>query len=92
MFLDDKETKRKTVKHISENIHMFSFKEKFFLRIICIALVFSPQLSKSISNIFIFVTRGKKGIKKKNDFVKAEKLKKAGIDNSNKKAVREFDF
>lgn len=92
VFLDDKKIKRKAVNHISENIHLFSFKEKFFLRIICFALILPAPVSKLISNIFIFMTRGMKGIEKKNEFVKLEKIKLAGINNANKKIVREFEF
>jgi glycosyltransferase involved in cell wall biosynthesis len=92
VFLDDKGIKRKAVNHISENIHLFSFKEKFFLKMICFALILPAPVSKLISNIFIFMTRGMKGIDKKNEFVNSEKIKLAGINNANKKIVREFEF
>ncbi|HMS64700.1 MAG TPA: glycosyltransferase family 2 protein [Ignavibacteria bacterium] len=92
VFVDDKEVKRKAVTHISENIHMFSLKEKLFLRMICFTLMLPAPVSKFLSNVFIFLTRGVKGIEKKNDFVKAERLKKAGLTDSNKMIVREFEF
>lgn len=92
VFLDDKEIKRKAVDHISENIHLFSSREKLFLRMICFTLNLPAPVSKLFSNIFIFITRGMKGIEKKNEFVKAEKIKLAGINNANKKIVREFEF
>jgi len=92
VFLDDEETKQKTASHISENLHLFSPKEKFYLRIINAALRIPSPIAKLISNTFIFSIRGKKGIIKKNAFVKSELLKKSKIKNTDNLVVREFQF
>lgn len=92
VFLDDKEVRQKTAKHISENLHLFTKKENFFFRIINTALLMPSPVSKFISNIFIFSVRGMKGIRKKNEFIKAEMLKKSEINEADNIVVREFQF
>jgi len=92
IFLDDEETKQKTASHISENLYLFSIEEKFYLRIINAALRIPSPIAKLISNTFIFLIRGKKGIDKKNEFVKNEMQKKSKVKNSDNLVVREFQF
>ncbi len=92
VFLDDKEMRTKTAKNISANLHLFSRKEKLLFRIIYLTLLLPPFLSRIISNLFIFSIRGMKGIKKKNEFVKTERLKKSKIKKTDNIALREFQF
>lgn len=92
VFVDDKEMRRKTVKNISENLCLFGSREKFYFRVITIALSLPSPVARIISNSFIFSIRGIKGIKKKNEFVKNELLKKTKIKKTDNLAVREFQF
>ena len=92
VFIDDKDTRIKTAEHIKENIDKFSDKEKNYLRMIRIAHTLPSPLAKSISNAFIFATRGSAGLKKKNDYVKNELMKKEKLSKKKSLAVREFKF
>lgn len=92
VFIDDKETKIKTKDHIIKHLHLFSPKEKFLLYIVIFALSIPAPVSRAVSDIFIFLTRGPKGLKKKNDFVKQEKKKLEIYKGKNKTIIREFSF
>ncbi len=92
VFIDDKEIRIKTADHIKENLNLFSDKEKKYLRMIRIAHILPAPLARSISNAFIFATRGAAGMKKKNDYVRGELLKKEKLRKKKSLAVREFKF
>lgn len=90
VFVDDAQTRKKTRVHILRHLSLFSSYEKIVLFIIIVALALPVSVSKPISNLFIFLTKGNKGIKKKNEFVKSEIFKK--IKNKNSKAIRKLEF
>ena len=92
VFIDDKETRLKTAAHIKENIHLFSDKEKKYLRMIRAAQMLPSPLARSVSNAFIYATRGSAGVKKKNDYVRGELMKKEKLSKKKSLAVREFKF
>lgn len=92
VFVDDAATKDKTRKHILKNLVHFSIKEKILLRIIVIVFWLPAFLSGTLSDIFILITRGVKGLKKKNNFVNHEKQKKEIIKSKKESIIREFSF
>lgn len=92
VFIDDAETKAKTRKHIISHLSLYPFKEKMLLRIIVFVLWLPEPLSRSLSDLFIFLTRGKKGLEKKNNFVKSEKKKLDIIKNEKETILRDFSF
>jgi glycosyltransferase involved in cell wall biosynthesis len=92
VFIDDKEIRLRTAEHIAANIDKFSDAEKKYLRIIRTALSLPSPLSRMISNAFIFFTRGKTGMNKKNEYVKSELSKKEKLSRQKSLAVREFKF
>jgi glycosyltransferase involved in cell wall biosynthesis len=92
VFLDSREIRYKTSKSIFQNLNRFSFSEKTYLTIAAIALIFPTFFSRIFSNLFIFITRGKLGIKKKNYFVRKEREKRRKKLELASKDVREFDF
>ncbi|HLG33413.1 MAG TPA: hypothetical protein VI757_00910 [Bacteroidia bacterium] len=49
-------------------------------------------ITKPCSDIFIFMTRGKPGLKKKNDFVRKELLKKEKAKQQKFSTVRTLEF
>jgi len=92
VFLDDHAIKSKTQKHILEHLNPFSFKEKVYLFIIVAVLRLPSAVSKFLSNVFIFLIRGREGLEKKNKFVKQELEKKEIINSKKKTIIREFSF
>lgn len=91
IFVDGKQVRKKTSKHIFKNLGLFTMYEKIFLLIIIIALSIPTLISKPASDIFIYFLKGRAGLKKKNDFVKNELHKKAK-QNVSKNSIRELDF
>jgi glycosyltransferase involved in cell wall biosynthesis len=91
VFIDTEEQKQKTISYIKLNIYKSSKLEKIYLSLIAFVLMLPPQFSKLFSNCFIFFTRGRKGIQKKNKFVSEEIRKILFVENKNK-AIRTFDF
>lgn len=91
VFVDDEITKKKTRDDIINKLHMFSLVEKLYLSIIVLALSLPAIISKFISNCFIWITKGKKGIVKKNTFVTGELQKKKKILEQSKQ-VRSLVF
>ena len=92
VYIDEKPVRIKTGKDILTKLHKFTFKESIFLSIAATTLLLPVFLSRFISNLFIFMTRGKAGMKKKNNFVEKEKLKKREKETAKNNIVREFDF
>lgn len=92
VFIDDKETKLKTRNHILKNISIFPLKEKIYLLLIVFALWLPGSVSRVLSDTFIFLTRGFKGIEKKNNFVRSEKEKIQIIKNQKDTIIRDFSF
>lgn len=92
VFIDDKETRLKTADHIKENINLFSDKEKNYLRMIRAAHLLPSPLARTVSNAFIYATRGSAGMKKKNEYVNGELMKKEKLSKKKSLAVREFKF
>ncbi len=92
VFVDEKTIRIKTGKDILSNLKLFSFKEKVFLSIAGFTLLMPIYFTRIIANLFIVCTRGKKGIKKKNEFVLKEKMKKIKNGKQTSNVVREFDF
>ncbi|HLG33415.1 MAG TPA: glycosyltransferase family A protein [Bacteroidia bacterium] len=92
VFIDDAETKVKTRKHILSHLTHFSFKEKILLNIIVMVLWLPDSLSKKFSNLFIYLTRGSKGLEKKNNFVKHEKKKMELIKSKKETIIRDFSY
>ena len=92
VFIDDKETRLKTADHIKENINLFSDKEKNYLRMIRAAHLLPSPFARTVSNAFIYATRGSAGLKKKNEYVNGELMKKEKLSKKKSLAVREFKF
>jgi len=92
VFLDDKETRIKTSKHIFKNLYKFGLKEKLFLTIAATTLILPVFLTRFLSDTFILVAKGKQGLQKKNAFVNKEKQKRLNKLNASTNAIREFDF
>ncbi len=91
VFVDGSIIKKKTRNDIIEKLHLFSIKEKVYLSIVIIALSLPSYVSKIISNCFIWLSKGKIGIDKKNNFVQSELSKKQkGVVNS--KQIRSLEF
>lgn len=91
VFVDSKMQRQTTISYINLHKYKYSFKEQFFLNLIIFVLTLPNWLSKFLSEIFIFVTRGSKGIAKKNAFVKLENEKI--LYNKNKDiSIRTFNF
>lgn len=91
VYVDDSEVRKKTILYIKSNLQNYSLKEKIYLFLIIFALSLPVQASRLLSDIFIFATKGKKGINKKNKFVQLELEKLKNKKNKNK-AVRTFEF
>jgi glycosyltransferase involved in cell wall biosynthesis len=92
VFVDDPDTRKKTRRHILKNLNKFSFYERviFFLLII---VIFIPRpLSRFLSNVFIYTTRGRSGLEKKNSFVKHELKKREKNAALKSGALRTLDF
>jgi len=91
IFTDEPGMRKKTARHILNNLNMFSAYEKLVLCIMIISLSLPTLLSRPLSDIFIFILKGKKGLVKKGDFVRKELSKK---DKSQKdgKSIRETEF
>lgn len=92
VFLDNSETRLKTAKNIFQNLAKFSFIEKSFLAVAAAGLFIPVFITRILSNIFIYLTRGTAGIKKKNDFINKEIEKRKMKQETSTKAIREFDF
>ncbi len=75
VFVDRKEQRNKTISYINENKLKYSHYERRYLNLIILVLSLPTWISKNLSNFFIFITRGKNGLTKKNNFVKNEKDK-----------------
>lgn len=90
VFIDDSETKKKTIDHIHQHLKMFSGKEKLLYWLVAFILSIPSFINKPLSNLFIYLTKGKKGINKKNDFVSNEFKKKR--KNSSESSVRVLEF
>ena len=88
VFIDEKEIKNRTVKHIFQNIGMFNGIEEILYFSVAIILSLPGYINKPFSNLFIFTLKGKKGLKKKNAFVMNEMAKKKKLSGS----VRELNF
>jgi glycosyltransferase involved in cell wall biosynthesis len=91
VFVDDKEIRKKTNSYIKSNLERYSVKEKMFLRMIIFTLSLPVLISRGLSDIFIFMTKGNKGLKKKNKFVEQE-LQKLENKKNKDKAIRTFEF
>lgn len=91
VFVDSKEQRKKTAKHIFTNLSLFSSYERALLWIVIFTLSIPTWLAKAMSNVFIFCIKGRKGIDKKNDFVKKELAKKLK-HQSNKNSIRTLEF
>ncbi len=88
VFIDEKDLKSKTVKHIFQNSRMFKGIEWILYFSVAIILSLPGFINKPFSNLFIFLLKGKKGLQKKNAFVKYEVEKKMKLSGS----VRELEF
>ncbi|MBK7388176.1 MAG: glycosyltransferase family 2 protein [Bacteroidetes bacterium] len=92
IFVDDTTLRIKTRKHIFSNLKLFNTKEKMYMSCIASILYLPTFLSKPLSDIFIFILKGRNGLIKKNKFVLAEKQKKSNQLNSKSNEIREFSF
>ena len=90
VFIDEKDLKDKTINHILLNKKLFTGKEKFLYLTVASILSLPSFINKPFSNLFIFILKGKKGLTKKDNFVKNELSKK--IRNSEKGSVRMLEF
>ena len=92
VFLDDYHIRFKTAKHIFSSLTKVSFKEGLLFTIVAVILLLPTFISKPLSDLFILLTKGKSGLKKKNDFVKKETTKRFNKKKAPSDSVREFDF
>lgn len=90
VYIDTPEIRIKTRKHIQKNLALFSSYEKRFLIIGIVTLGLPTFLSRFLCDVFIFLLKGKAGIIKKNEFVKAEKNKINLANKSKSISVREL--
>lgn len=90
VFIDEKELKNKTIKHIWLNKKLFTGREKYLYLFVASILSLPGLINKPFSDLFIFILKGKKGLIKKNNFVKNELSKK--VRNSGKGSVRMLEF
>ncbi len=92
VYLDSNENKKKTRDHISKHLGVFSAKEQRLLKIILFVLWLPAPIARILSDVFIFLIRGKAGLEKKNNFVKQEKKKMEIINSKKKTIIRQFSF
>lgn len=91
VFVDETEARKKTLAHIRQHQHYFKGSEKYAYLLVAFVLSLPQAISKTLSNIFIFLIRGKHGINKKNKFVIAELAKKTE-QKKNKESIRTLEF
>lgn len=91
VYVDDPSLRKKTIDYIQANLNKYSLKEKIFLNLVVFVLRLPVSISRMLSDIFIFISKGKKGLNKKNKFVKLE-LEKLHNKRYQNKAVRTFEF
>ncbi len=92
IFVDDPQQKQLTQAHLKRHYIKFYFKEQLVLLIIYLGLKLPSFIAKCLSNIFIFTLKGRKGIVKKNEFVKNELNKKSVLKSSLSKEIRQLKF
>lgn len=92
IFIDEKKIRRKTRKHIQKHMRLFSLYENLFFSVIITALSLPISISKSISNIFIFIFKGRAGIRKKNEFARNERNKIREAERSDSISIRKLEF
>jgi hypothetical protein len=92
VFVDERPVRIKTAKSIFQNLGKLSVKERVYMFIAATALFLPVAISRLVSNAFIFLTRGSKGVSKKNAFVKHEIAKRQRKNKSGNNSIREFDF
>lgn len=92
IFVDEKEIRLKTRRHIFKNFNLFSAYEKIFLTTIIIALWLPVFVAKPVSNLLIILLKGKQGLVKKNQFVKNELKKKLKLPELKAGAIRKLEF
>jgi predicted Co/Zn/Cd cation transporter (cation efflux family) len=90
--VDDKNERIKTRTHIRKNIHFFSFYERSVFLLLVFVLYLPLPISQPLSNLAILLLKGKKGLDKKNNFVKHELAKKEKLKLSNSGAIRTLEF
>lgn len=91
VFVDEMDTRKKTIVHIRQHQHYFKGGEKYAYLLVAFVLSLPAIINKTLSNTFIFLTRGKLGIIKKNNFVNSE-LAKKNNQKKNKEAIRTLEF
>lgn len=92
VFVDDSDNRKKTYKHISKNLNLFSTYEKAIFFVVIFVLYLPISISQPLSNLAIFLLKGKKGLDKKNNFVKHELAKKEKLKLSKSGAIRTLEF
>ncbi len=91
VFVDNHEQRNKTISYLKKNKFKYTSYERRYLNLIILVLSLPTCISKTLSNFFILITRGKNGLTKKNNFVKNE-IDKIMSQKNNNKSVRSFDF
>ncbi len=91
VFVDDNNIKNKTISHIRQNHRYFNRSEKYAYLLVAFVLSLPSVVSKTFSNLFIFLSKGSSGVNKKNNFVKGELAKKLN-QKKNKEAIRTLEF
>ena len=92
IFVDDKEIRIKTRKHILSKINLFSTAEKLYLTFIAFVLTLPLFISKFLSDTMIYLLKGRSGLVKKNQFVKHELEKKEKLKKQKSKSIRTLEF
>lgn len=91
IFVDTISERKNTRNHILRYFRLFSSYEKSLLLLTIIILSIPNVFSRPLSNIFIFILKGKNGLYKKNNFVLNE-MKKKNMLVKKSLVVRELDF
>ncbi len=92
VFIDSDEIRHQTRKHMLSVVNEFSFYEMMIIYFVIVVLWLPVSLSRFISNVFIYIFKGKAGIRKKNDFVVMEREKEARAQKIKSIAVRKLEF
>ena len=92
VFIDYPEIREKTRRHIYQHLNLFSFYERLILFVIAMTLALPTFISRPFSNISIFILKGNAGLKKKNEYVRAEISKKKKAEALKSIAIRSLEF
>jgi glycosyltransferase involved in cell wall biosynthesis len=92
VFVDNRKERHQTAFHILKHLKVFNVREIAIFSIATVVLLLPVVISRPLSNVFIFMSRGKKGLTKKNAFVVNERKKKSRLLSTPNRVIRSFQF